>query len=431
MLIAGDVGGTKTDLAIFSSEAGPHSPFAQAQVRSADYPNLQKIVTEFLAKVNKPVDRACSAVPGPVIEGRVKTTNLPWVIEESALAQELNLDAGSVHLINDLEAIARAVSILRPSDVETINAGQPVPKGAIAVIAPDTGLGESFLTWDGTGYVAHSSEGGHSDFAPTDERQIHLLEYMLKQFDHVSFEHVCSGIGIPHLYRYLRDVEHLPEDPGVAKLIDSARDPSFVIISQAMDPANACKLCAATIDLCISILAAEAGNLAVKVLSTGGVYLAGGVATRVLRVIKEPGFMERFKRKGRFAEPMGARPRPRCRYASCVSRSSCVRIGDSLEKFVAMLDSPAAPAEQKKLAVTRRQCFSSRRAVSRSNRSENSEIHDSDDSSHLVLSARREIYGELGDVAGFNADHLDPLVIRKIRHGMRFLHPRIPHDSRA
>jgi glucokinase len=131
---------------------------------------------------------------------------------------------------------------------------------------------------------------------------------MLKQFDHVSFEHVCSGIGIPYLYRYLRDVEHLPEDPEVAKLVDSARDPSFVIISQAMDLAPTCKLCAATIDLCVSILAAEAGNLAVKVLSTGGVYLAGGVATRVLRVIKEPGFMERFKHKGRFAELMGRVP---------------------------------------------------------------------------------------------------------------------------
>lgn len=181
------------------------------------------------------------------------------------LAQELNLNARSVQLNNGLEAIARAVPILRPSDVETINAGQPVPKGAIAVIAPGTGLGESFLTWDGTGYIAHSSEGGHSDFAPVEERQMHLLEYMLKQFDRVSCEHVCSGIGIPHLYRYLRDVEHLPEDPEITKLIDSSHDPSFVIISQAMDPAHECKLCAATIDLCISILAAEAGNLAVKV----------------------------------------------------------------------------------------------------------------------------------------------------------------------
>ena len=308
MLIAGDIGGTKTDLAIFSSEGGPHSPFAQAEVHSADYPSLQKIVTEFLTKVKKPVDRACFAVAGPVIEGRVKTTNLPWVIEEASLARELNLNVKAIHLINDLEAIARAVPILRPSDVETINPGEPVPRGAIAVIAPGTGLGESFLTWEGSRYVAHSSEGGHSDFAPTDERQIHLLEYMLKRFDHVSFEHVCSGIGIPHLYSYLRDVEHLPEDPEVARLIDSAHDPSFVIINQAFDSARPSKLCAATIDLCVSILAGEAGNLAVKVLSTGGVYLAGGVAVHLLRVIKEPAFMQRFKRKGRFAELMARIP---------------------------------------------------------------------------------------------------------------------------
>src|SRR6266852_5766919 len=209
MLIAGDIGGTKTDLAIFSSEAGPHAPLAESKVHSADYPSLQAIVKEFLLKTKKPVDRACFAVAGPVIGGRVKTTNLPWVIEDTSLAQELNINVKSVRLINDLEAIARAVPILRPSDVVTINSGKPVPKGAIAVIAPGTGLGESFLTWDGSHYLAHSSEGGHSDFAPTDERQIRLLEYMLKLFDHVSFEHVCSGIGIPNIYRYLRDVEQL------------------------------------------------------------------------------------------------------------------------------------------------------------------------------------------------------------------------------
>lgn len=136
MLVAGDIGGTKTDLAIFSTEAGPHAPLAQTKVHSADYPSLQAIVKEFLEKANKPVDQACFAVAGPLIGGRVKTTNLPWVIEENALAQELNLNLQSVHLINDLEAIARAIPILRPSDVTTINSGEPVPKGAIAVIAP-------------------------------------------------------------------------------------------------------------------------------------------------------------------------------------------------------------------------------------------------------------------------------------------------------
>src|SRR5215469_11019908 len=211
MLIAGDIGGTKTDLAIYSIDSGPHAPLAEAQFHSADYPSLQAIVSEFLAQVKAPVEHASFDVAGPVINGHVKTTNLPWVMDEISLGKDLNLK--SVHLMNDLEAVARAVPVLRAIDLVTLNEGQPVPKGPIAVIAPGTGLGESFLTWDGSRYVAHSSEGGHSDLAPTDERQIHLLECMLKQFDHVTFEHVCSGIGIPHLYRYLRDVEHLREDP--------------------------------------------------------------------------------------------------------------------------------------------------------------------------------------------------------------------------
>ena len=308
MLVAGDIGGTKTELAIFSNEAGPHSPLAQERVHSADYPSLQAIVKEFLAKTKKPVDRACFAVAGPVISGRVKTTNLPWTIEDASLAQELNLNIKSVQLINDLEAIARAVPILRPSDVQTINTGEPVPRGAIAAIAPGTGLGESFLTWEGIRYVAHSSEGGHCDFASTDKRQIRLLEYMLKLFDHVSFEHVCSGIGIPHLYRYLRDVEHIAEKPDVAKLVDSAGDPSVVIIKHGADPTNPSQLCAATVDLFVSILADEAGNLAVKVLATGGVYLAGGVAVHTLRAIKEPAFLQHFKPKGRFAGFMSRIP---------------------------------------------------------------------------------------------------------------------------
>ena len=309
MLIAGDIGGTKTDLAIFSSEAGPLVPLAQTRVPSADFASLQMIVREFLAKERKPVDRACFAVAGPVIGGRVKTTNLPWVIEESALARELNLNRQSVHLMNDLEAIAHAVPILRPSDVETINSGEPVPKGAIGVIAPGTGLGESFLTWDGSGYLPHSSEGGHADFAPTDRRQIGLLEYMLKKFDHVSFEHVCSGIGIPNIYDYLREVEQIQQEPEVTARIDAAGDRTAVIVAHALGgDANRSKLCAATLDMFVSILAAEAANVAVKVLATGGIYVAGGVAVHTLAALKQPAFMDSFKRKGRFAELMARIP---------------------------------------------------------------------------------------------------------------------------
>ena len=308
MLIAGDIGGTKTELAIFSNEGGPHSPLVQVKVHSADYPSLEVIVKEFLAKVDKPVDRAFFAVPGPVIGGRVKTTNLPWTIEGKSLAQELDLNLKSVHLINDLEAIARAVPILRPSDVITINTGEAVPRGAIAVIAPGTGLGESFLAWDGSRYLAHGSEGGHADFAPTDERQIGLLEYLFKKFDHVSFEHVCSGIGIPLIYGYLRDVEGIPERPEVAELMAAPGDPSFVIINHAFGSADVSKLCAETINMFVSILASEAGNLAVKVLATGGMYVAGGVVVHTLDALKRPGFMQSFKRKGRFAELMARIP---------------------------------------------------------------------------------------------------------------------------
>src|SRR5213593_260830 len=284
MLLAGDIGGTKTDLAVFSRETGPHSPLAQAEVHSADYPSLQALAAEFLNKVKMPVERACFDVAGPVIDGHVKITNLPWTMDEASLASDLNLK--SVRLMNDLEAVARAVPVLRPNDVTTLNAGQPVSKGAIGVVAPGTGLGESFLTWDGSRYIAHSSEGGHASFAPSDERQIGLLAYMLKRFDHVSYEQVCSGIGIPHIYEYLRSSGYAPETPEVAEAIAAARDPAPVIIKFGLDPARSSALCATTLDILVAILGDEAGNLALKVLATGGVYLAGGITTHILPVLE-------------------------------------------------------------------------------------------------------------------------------------------------
>ena len=302
MLLAGDIGGTKTDLAIFSVERGPHSPITQTQVHSADYPSLQVLVKEFLAKAKTPVERACFDVAGPVIDGRVKITNLPWVIDEASLAKDLNFKF--VHLMNDLEAVARAVPILRASDVITLNAGQPVPKGAIAVVAPGTGLGESFLTWDGSKYVSHSSEGGHADFAPTNERQIGLLKFMLRRFDHVSVERVCSGIGIPSIYEYLRDVERIPERPEIAQAIASATDHTAAITNSAFDENNPSELCRGTVDTFVSILASEAANMALKVMATGGVYLGGGIPPHMAHPTEKLRFMETFKQKGRFSQLM-------------------------------------------------------------------------------------------------------------------------------
>lgn len=302
MLIAGDIGGTKTDLAIYSRESGPHAPLAQVENHSADYPSLQAMVAEFLSMTKLSVDTASFDVAGPVINGHVKTTNLPWVLDECTLKAELSLKC--VHLMNDLEAVARAVPVLRSTDLLTLNQGDPAAKGPIAVIAPGTGLGESFLTWDGSQYLAHSSEGGHSDFAPTDKQQIQLLEYLLERFDHVSAERVCSGIGVPNIYDYLRDVEQIPEAPEVAQLIASAKDHTKAIIDAGADPRNPSKLCRTTVDLFVSIMASEAGNLALKVFATGGVYIAGGVALHVLEVLREPQFMETFTKKGRFRNLM-------------------------------------------------------------------------------------------------------------------------------
>jgi len=306
MLIAGDIGGTKTDLAIYSSEAGPHAPVAQAEVKSADYPSLQAIVKEFLAREKIAVDVGCFDVAGPVIDGRVKTTNLPWEMEEGALARDLGLK--SVHLMNDLEAVARAVPILRPQDVVTLNEGRPVERGAIAIIAPGTGLGESFLVWDGGRYRAHGSEGGHSDFAPTNARQIRLLEYLLERFDHVGFERVCSGIGVPNVYDFIREKENTPEDPAVASTIAAAKDRTRAILDAALDPRRPSALCRATAEVLVSILGSEAGNLALKVLATGGVYMAGGIAVRLLDLLREPGRMESFTQKGRFKDLMTRMP---------------------------------------------------------------------------------------------------------------------------
>ena len=306
MLIAGDIGGTKTDLAIYSNESGPHAPLAQTEVHSADYPSLQAVVVEFLAQTKMSVDVASFDVAGPVIDGHMKTTNLPWVMDESSLASELNLK--SVHLMNDLEAVARAVPVLREADLLTINKGEPVPNGSIAIIAPGTGLGESFLTWDGTRYLAHSSEGGHSDFAPTETRQIHLLEYLLPRFGHVGVERVCSGIGVPNIYEYLRDVERIPERPEIAQLIATAKDHTKVIVDAAVDPDNPSELCRATVEMLVSILASEAANLVLKVFATGGIYMAGGIALHLLDALQEPQFMQAFTNKGRFKALMARIP---------------------------------------------------------------------------------------------------------------------------
>jgi hypothetical protein len=179
-LLAGDIGGTKTNLAIFASQTGPRTPLAQATFPSTDYPNLETLVGEFLSQIDLPVERASFGVAGPVVAGQATITNLPWVIDEQRLQDALKL--APVRLLNDLQAIANGVPFLEPPDLHTLNEGQPAAGGAIAVVAPGTGLGEAFLSWDGARYRPHPSEGGHADFAPNTPLEVDLLRYLLDRF---------------------------------------------------------------------------------------------------------------------------------------------------------------------------------------------------------------------------------------------------------
>jgi glucokinase len=308
MLLAGDIGGTKTVLAIFSSEAGPHAPIVEATFPSGRYGRLEAIVHEFLDQVNMQVDRACFGVAGPVVAGQARITNLPWVMGEASLKEAFGWTA--VRLLNDLESIAYAVPILEADDIHTLNAGTPVPRGNIAVIAPGTGLGEAFLTWEVSRYRAHASEGGHASFAPINDLQLGLLSYMHNRLGHghVSFERVCSGLAIPNIYAYLRDSGYAPEPEWLARSLAAAQDQTPVIMNAARDDDQGCELCVATLKTFVSILGAEAGNLALKVLSTGGVYLGGGIPPRILPVLQEGTFLGDFRHKGRFSDLLAGMP---------------------------------------------------------------------------------------------------------------------------
>jgi len=300
MLLAGDIGGTKTHLAVFSPEQGPRQPVVESTYPSKDYPNLESIAQDFVAQVDAPIERAAFGVAGPVVGGQATVTNLPWIIRETRLQEVLGLS--SVTLLNDLQSIAYAVPFLQAEDVHTLNEAEAEAGGTIAVIAPGTGLGEAFLTWDGSTYRAHASEGGHADFGPTDALEIGLLRYMMQRLDHVSYEWVCSGRGIPNLYGYLKDSGYAPEPPWLAEQLVAANDPTPVIVNAALGQGDApCELCETTLRLFVSILGAEAGNLALKLMASGGVYLGGGIPPRILPWLEHKNFMQSFLHKGRFS----------------------------------------------------------------------------------------------------------------------------------
>ncbi len=310
MLLSGDIGGTKTVLALFDlKEDEPtlisRHPIIERTFPSQQYQSLDLIIEEFLSDGGFDIRAASFGVAGPIVGDRAQVTNLPWLIDAGEMRERLGFH---VHLLNDLEAVATAIPYLEATDLITLNEGEPIERGAIGVIAPGTGLGEGFLVWNNaTGaYESYPSEGGHCAFGPTTPLQLELLTYWLPRMGHVSYERVCSGIGIPNIYTFLRETGRYPEPAWLRQQLDEASDWT-PIISRAAVAAEA-DICVATLELFMEILGDQAGNLALTVLATGGIYLGGGIPPRILPQLQKGPFMKFFQDKGRFTQMMSRIP---------------------------------------------------------------------------------------------------------------------------
>ena len=302
--IAGDIGGTKTALALYSAENGPTRPLEQAIFPSGQYDSLEAILRSFLA--GKPVNiiGASFGVAGPVIDGQVRVTNLPWFLDARSISAAIG--NAPVTLLNDLLSIAYAVPFIEPQDLDTIHDGVPTRGGALGILAPGTGLGEGFLVWNGNRYQAYPSEGAHATFGPSNPLEVKLVEYLLPRYDHISYERVCSGIGIPNLYTFLRDSQGLEEPAWLSKQLAKAVDPTPMIVKAGLE--NQAAIAVEALELFVSILGSEAGNLALKVMATGGLYLAGGIPPRIATLLRKETFMHALTNKGRFARMLSKIP---------------------------------------------------------------------------------------------------------------------------
>jgi len=296
MILAGDVGGTKVNLALYDFVDGNLKHARDKQYPAKEYSGLEEIVKEFI--VAEKVTAACFGVPGPVREGRLRLTNLPWTLDSRELAADLKIDY--VFLINDLQANGYGIAELGADQIYSLSEGDPRQIGNRALISAGTGLGESFMIWDGRDYVPYPSEGGHADFAPRNEDEIDLLRFLKQKFNgRISFERVVSGQGLTNLYEFLREVRGVDEPAWLAERIAS-EDPNAVITELAL--AAKSEICEKAMDMFVSAYGAEAGNLALKILSVGGLYVGGGIAPRILEKLKDGTFMKAFADKGRLSQ---------------------------------------------------------------------------------------------------------------------------------
>jgi glucokinase len=302
MILAGDIGGTNTRIAVFDPHISPLRPLRQADYHSNNHPGLAEIALDFLSSHHETIDSCCFGVAGPVVDGKSNPTNLPWALDSTEMASRLKAPCT---LINDLEANAYGIAALQPQDFAVLQPGKPQKDGNAAVISAGTGLGEAGLFNDGKGYRPFASEGGHATFAPRNVLEIDLLNYLLKRFDHVSWERVLSGPGFLNIYEFFRDTGRGEEPSWLTERLRTG-DRSATIASTAIHGES--KLCSLALDLFVSLYGAEAGNLALKMMATGGVYLGGGIAPRILGQLKKGTFLLSFAAKGRMHHTLGDIP---------------------------------------------------------------------------------------------------------------------------
>ena len=304
LVLAGDIGGTKTNLALFSVHGDKLRSESLQTFPSKRYSGLVPVLQEFLAGDGHKADAACFGIAGPVVDGKVKTPNLPWVVDTAESRRGLKLD--SVTLLNDLEAAAYGILTLEDDDFYTLNEGTKRKSGNKALIAAGTGLGQAILYDDGRHFHPLASEGGHADFAPRNELEIELLCHLIGRFGHVSYERVVSGPGLFNIYRFLKEVRGLEEPSWLTERLSAADDPSVVISKAAL--ANEAEICVEALDLLVSVYGAEAGNLALRAKSVRGLYIGGGIAPKILDKLKDGSFMRAFVDKGRYADLMATIP---------------------------------------------------------------------------------------------------------------------------
>ena len=305
--LAGDIGGTKTSLGLYDSGQGPLSPLAEITVQNDTAAGLEDIIVSFLDQMDVQPISACFGVAGPIMNNRVRMTNLEWSIDGEKLGRQLGI--GPVILINDLVATARGAVVLPEEKLFAINGGRPDKNAAIAIIAPGTGLGQSFLIRHRGRLLPSPSEGGHCSFAPVNELQEKLLRFMSARLGHVSYEQVCSGLGLPHLYDFLL-AEHWGEEQS-PPLLPAKNDRTIAIVDAALEAKEKAdggnRIAAQTLELFVDILASEAANLVLKVLATGGLFIGGGLPPRILPYLRRETFMPSFS-KGIYRQMLSSIP---------------------------------------------------------------------------------------------------------------------------